>query len=288
VRELRERRRLRARLTRSPVERAAELLDVEIIRRFEGGLFGAVLVQRADGAQLVLKASDDSTLAPEWATGAATAMRMRARGYPAPPYAGTGTDGDVSWSLQGILSGQVPEVLDENCAQQLIGLARAHDVDAGEIRPWDELARDAAERWVSALGPLPHSFDAQLSAVLRDTADVALKQSTVVHGDFHHRNCLVTDDTVTGIFDWDIAGAGDWRFDLVCLAFACAIARKSCHPAAAEAVRAAAREECDDATAAFLMACQALRILSMTQAARPAALDRASERLKSALGGWWA
>jgi aminoglycoside phosphotransferase (APT) family kinase protein len=267
--------------------RAAALLDLTIVRRFEGGLFGAVLVRRGDGAELVLKASDDSTLAAEWATGAATAMRMRASGYPAPIYAGTGTDGDVSWSLQEVLPGQVPEVLDEHCAQQLIRLARAHDVDAGNARPWDELAREAAERWVSALGPLPHHFDAQLAAVLRDTADVALKHRTVVHGDFHQRNCLVTGDMVTGVFDWDIAGAGDWRFDLVCLAFGCAIAPKFCHPAAAEAVHAAARDECDDATAAFLMACQSLRILSMTQAGRPAALDRASERLESALVTWW-
>ena len=244
-------------------------------------------MRRVDGEQLVLKASDDPTRAPEWATGAATAMRMRARGYPAPFYSGTGTDGDVSWSLQEALSGRVPDVLDERCALQLIRLAREHDVDAGLSRPWDQLAREAAERWLASLGPLPHGFDAQLATVLRDTADVALSRTTVVHGDFHHRNCLVTGEDVTGVFDWDIAGAGDWRFDLICLAFGCAVAPKSCQPAAAEAVEAAAHAECDDATAAFLMACQTLRILSMTRAARPAALDRASERLESALLGWW-
>ena len=108
--------------------------------------------------------------------------------------------------------------------QQLIGLAREHNVEAGAVRAWDKLAREVAERWARGLGPLPNGFDAQLAAVLRDTADVELSHTTVVHGDFHHRNCLVTGDTVTGIFDWDIAGAGDWRFDLVCLAFACAIA----------------------------------------------------------------
>ncbi len=194
-------------------------------------------------------------------------MRMRASGYPAPTYVGTGTDGDVSWSLQEILPGRVPEVLDLRYAQQLIGLVRKHNVDAGAVRAWNDLAREAADRWSRGLGPLPHGFDAQLGAVLRDTADVALSQTTVVHGDFHHRNCLVTGDTVTGIFDWDISGAGDWRFDLICLAFGCAVAPKSCHRAAAEAVEAAARDECEDATAAFLMACQSLRILSMVQAA---------------------
>ena len=214
-------------------------------------------------------------------------MRMRASGYPAPTYVGTGTDGDVSWSLQEVLPGRVPDVLDEPRAQQLIGLAREHNVEAGAVRAWDKLAREVAERWTRGLGPLPNGFDAQLAAVLRDTADVELSHTTVVHGDFHHRNCLVTGDTVTGIFDWDIAGAGDWRFDLVCLAFACAIAPKSCQPAAAEAVQAATHAECDGPTAAFLMACQTLRILSMTQAARPAALDRTSERLESALVGWW-
>ena len=287
MRELRLGRRLRARLSPSPVERAAARLDLTIVRPFDGGVFGAVLVQRADSEQLVLTASDDISLASEWATGAAMATRLRARGYPAPVYAGTGCDDDVAWSLQHVLAGEVPALLSEACALQLIGLAQAHAVDAGTTRAWDVLARQAAMRWLLDIGSLPHAFDDRLAAVLRDTADVTVLRTTIVHGDFHHRNCLVSGEQITGVFDWDIAGAGDWRFDLVCLAFGSAVGPKTCEPGAAEAFVAAARAECDAATAAFLMACQTLRILSMTRTRRPAALERTSTRLEAALGGWF-
>ena len=40
-----------------------------------------------------------------------------------------------------------------------------------------------------------------------------------MHGDFHHRDFSLDEGRVTGVFDWDIAGPGEWRFDLVNLAF---------------------------------------------------------------------
>jgi aminoglycoside phosphotransferase (APT) family kinase protein len=39
-----------------------------------------------------------------------------------------------------------------------------------------------------------------------------------VHGDFHHENLLIRDGRITGV-DWDGAGRGDRRFDLVTLRF---------------------------------------------------------------------
>ncbi len=288
MRELRLRRRLRARLTGTPVERAAARLDLTIVRPFEGGVFGAVLARRADGAELVLKASEQVDLVSEWRTGAAMAALLRARGYPAASYVEVGADDELVWSLQEILPGTVPEVLTEAFADQLIDLVRSHDIDSGLTREWDTLAREAVHRWLADLAPLPGSFDEQLAATLRDTADVTLARTTVVHGDFHHRNCLVTDDEVTGVFDWDIAGAGDWRFDLVSLAFGCSVAGKGCEPAALEAVSAAVRHACDPTVAAFLMCCQTTRILWMRRLRGPAALDRASLRLQETLAPWWA
>jgi aminoglycoside phosphotransferase (APT) family kinase protein len=288
VRELRLGRRFRARLTPSPVERAAARLGLTIVHPFDGGVFGAVAVRRADGAELVLKASEQVDLASEWRTGAAMAALLRARRYPAARYVEVGADEELAWSLQEILPGTVPAVLTEACADQLIDLARSHDIDCGLTREWDTLAREAVHRWLADLGPLPNSFDAHLTATLRDTAGVTLRRTTVVHGDFHHRNCLVTGGEVTGVFDWDIAGAGDWRFDLVCLAFDGSVSRRACEPAALEAVSAAVRQECDEEVAGFLMACQTARVLWMWRVRGPSALERASLHLQKRLASWWA
>jgi aminoglycoside phosphotransferase (APT) family kinase protein len=108
-----------------------------------------------------------------------------------------------------------------------------------------------------------------------------------VHGDFHHRNFLEIDGRVTGVFDWDIAGPGDWRFDLVNLAFGCQMYPKTCETSALEAVIAAVREHCDEPTAAFLTACQTLRSLSMLRGSRPDWIGQASKRLQTRLACWW-
>ena len=101
-----------------------------------------------------------------------------------------------------------------------------------------------------------------LGGTLTETRDPSLAQTTIVHCDFHHRNFLVEDGRVTGVFDWDIATPGDWRFDLVCLAFVCQMYPKTCEPDALATVITAVHEHCDVPTAAFLMACQTLRRLS--------------------------
>ena len=40
-----------------------------------------------------------------------------------------------------------------------------------------------------------------------------------MHGNFHHENLLIRDGRITGVIDWDGAGRGDRRFDLVTLRF---------------------------------------------------------------------
>ena len=145
----------------------------------------------------------------------------------------------------------------------------------------------SSRRALGELAPLPDRFDEVLAPVLDDTADVVLAQTAIVHGDFHHRNLLVDGDEVTGVFDWEIAGPGDWRFDLVCLAFACQMYPKTVEPAAFSAVMDGVREHCDAPVAAFLTACQTLRALSMIRAQRPEWIERASRRMQSALACWW-
>ncbi len=150
-------------------------------------------------------------------------------------------------------------------------------------RPWDALAREVARRALAELEPLPDRFDETLNGTLGETEDLALAQTTIVHGDFHHRNLLVDDGRVTGVFDWDIAGPGEWRFDLVNLAFACQMYPKTCEPDALATVIAAVHEHCDAPTAAFLTACQTLRALSMLRSRRPDWLEPASRRMQATL-----
>lgn len=266
---------------------AADVLGLQILRRFNDSMFGAALVESREGTVLVLKASTELKLAPEWAVGAAMAARLREHGYPASHYLETGTTGAVTWSLQAVLPGRVPVMFTVGHAEQLLALARRHDVDSGLRRPWDEQARDVSRRALADLGPLPNAFDATLRTVLDRTEKVVLAQTTIVHGDFHHRNLLVDGDRITGVFDWDIAGPGDWRFDLVNLAFGCQMYPKACDSTALAKVIAAVHEHCDGPTAAFLTACQTLRALSMLRTNRPDWLGEASTRMQTTLVDWW-
>src|SRR5688572_15364874 len=123
------------------VDSAADALGLRIVRRFEAAMFGAVLVEGRGHEPLILKASSDLKLAEEWALGATMAARLRERGYPASDYVEMGTIGDVTWSLQAVLPGRVPQMFTIGHAEQLIALARRHDIDAGQAQPWEELAR---------------------------------------------------------------------------------------------------------------------------------------------------
>jgi aminoglycoside phosphotransferase (APT) family kinase protein len=270
------------------VEAAAEVLGLRIVRSFDESMFGAALVEGRGSTLAVLKASTDLTLAPAWATGAAMATRLRECGYPASNYLETGTTETVTWSLQAVLPGHVPAVFSVGHAEQLVALAQRHDIDAGMQQPWGDIARDISRRALADLAPLPDRFDETLRAVVDGTDDVRLAQTTIVHGDFHHRNFLVDDaGRVTGVFDWDIAGPGDWRFDLVNLAFACQMYPKTCEADALGAVIAAVHEHCDAPTAAFLTACQTLRALSMLKSRHVDWVEPASRRMRATLVEWW-
>ena len=247
-------------------------------------MFGAALVEGRGEEPLILKASSDLQLAQEWAMGATMAARLRERGYPASDYVETGTTGEVTWSLQAVLPGRVPQVFTVGHAEQLIALARRHDTDAGDAQPWEELAREISLRALAEVGPLPDRFDEMLMSALDETADLA--QSTIVHADFHHRNFLAVDDRVTGVFDWDIACPGDWRFDLVCLAFACQMYPKTCEPDALEVTIEAMHAHCNTPAAAFLTACQAVRALSMLRKRNPDWIEPASQRMHATFVQW--
>jgi aminoglycoside phosphotransferase (APT) family kinase protein len=171
----------------------------------------------------------------------------------------------------------VPERLDVRLAQQLVGLARRHDVDSGMRRPWRDDAIAAARGW---LAPELNDADAAvLTRALDNGADADLIETAIVHGDFHFRNCLVENGLVTGVFDWEIAGPGDWRFDLVNFGFWCLTYPKVVDDDARDVVLAAIREQCPPDVAALMFACQALRAISM-----PGGRPKTGARIVRAIG----
>lgn len=267
------------------VTQVAESLGLSIIAPFALGTFGAWAVATADGEELVLKVQSDPALEPVWATGAEMAARLHERGYPNPRILRVGSTGAVVWSLQERLAGEVLRRLTPTHATQLIALAGRHDVDSGRSRPWREEAIAAARVWLESTPVEPNDARVLAGAIDRGE-DAEILRTTIVHGDFHHGNSLVDGNEVTGVFDWEIAGPGDWRFDLVMLAFGCHVRPDSCEPAASALVTEAVRSACPDDVAALMMACQVLRQSSMIAARAPDRAATACGRMVAALDGW--
>jgi aminoglycoside phosphotransferase (APT) family kinase protein len=68
-----------------------------------------------------------------------------------------------------------------------------------------------ARSWLSdaIVNGLGGDHAASLSAALSAGARVDLLETSIVHGDFHFRNCLVDDrGVVTGVFDWESRDQG--------------------------------------------------------------------------------
>ena len=206
------------------------------------------------------------------------AARLRERGYHASNYLETGITGDVTWSLQAVLPGRVPSMLTVGHAEQLVALACRHAIDSGESRPWDELAREVVMASPRRGGAAARPVRGDPRGHAHGDSGPLPRADDHVHHDFHHRNFLVEDGRVTGVFDWDIATPGDWRFDLVSFAWVCQMYPKSCEPDALATVVTAVHEHCDAPTAAFLMACQVLRSLSQLRRGQPARVGSASRR----------
>jgi aminoglycoside phosphotransferase (APT) family kinase protein len=267
------------------VRDVAAALGLSIIGPFGYGTFGAIAVVTADGEELVLKAQADPALEPVWATGAEMAARLHERGYPNPRILRVGSTGAAVWSLQERLPGEVPRRLTLAHAAQLVTLAGRHDIDSGHARPWREDAIAAAREWLTTT-PIDPTHARVLAAAIDRGEGAEILQSTIVHGDFHHGNALVEGDEVTGVLDWEIAGPGDWRFDLVMLAFGCHIRPDTCEPAASALVTEAVRSHCPDDVAALMMACQVLRQASMVAARWPDSAARACGRMVATLDRW--
>jgi aminoglycoside phosphotransferase (APT) family kinase protein len=282
--------------TRDLLARVAAEIGVEVVRRPSGGENGAAYVRDDRGRDLVLKATPGADAAPAWARGAALAGALGRAGYPAPRRVRTGVAPatGATWSLQDVLPGAVPDCSTAAHVRQLAALAERHAGRAPRPDPgWPgglvRLAATAATR--VAAGPASArrwgaEIAARLPALAGEPAPASRRQD-VVHFDFHHRNYLAEGDEVTGVFDWEAARAGDWRFDLATLAFwACLAGTEMAPDAKATAVERAVAV-CPAPALALYGSCLAARTLAFYTDRRPALVAPAADAIGARVAAWW-
>ncbi len=263
----------------------AEHLGLEVVRPLAGGEFGATIVRDARGEQLVLKALPSTAFARRFGLGAELAGRLREKGYPAPAYAGTGIALGASWSLQEYLSGSVPDVMSAGHAKRLCDLVTMHASAAGGRQ---NMPRETESRFATIEArEETSSLAAEIRAVIERSQGIALFDDGVVHGDFHHRNYLAIGHQVTGVFDWELARIGDWRSDLVTLAFWAAIVPAQVPPEVAEIIQRRLVSECPHDVIAYFAAHCALRQLDFDVREHPERLLVARDAIEAHVAPWW-
>ena len=271
------------------IEDIDRALNLRVVRKFEGGEFGATLVADARGVQMVLKAIRSRDFLVRVETGARMAGQMRARGYPAPEYLGTGVELGMTWSLQTVLPGEIPDVLERGFAEQLLALAERHKDAAGEDGDWLAGALKNARRAARSIQQHPDApaLAAEASVAVQRCAKVELGHGDVVHGDFHHRNFLAVGDTISGVFDWELSTPGDWRVDVATLAFWSKIVPSQIRPTVAAIVEERLHGIAEPEIVALFGACLALNIIEFDQRVHPERLADLLRLLEEHIAPWW-
>ena len=247
------------------------------------------MVADVSGHELVLKALPSEAWAPTFERGVAIARHMRARGYPAPVYQGTGTALGATWSLQASLPGECPDLVRETHMRRLLELADAHaGASPGPGYDANEEFRGASHSLEAALSlDASRPLGEELALVIDQLGDLPLCQDGVVHGDFHHRNFLAVGDEVTGIFDWEFACTGDWRQDLVTLAYSSALMPEQVPENIGRIAIDHARAACSPEVFAFFAASRALSQLGFAARVRADRLPRIVNTIETAVRSWW-
>jgi hypothetical protein len=191
-----------------------------------GGEVGAAFVRWSDGRRSVLKWRPGTRLDDLLAGPIAVSEAVRAAGAPVPETQLAVQLGSAIATLQELLPGAPITQLDSIGLDQALAfnelqaglLANRPDIPSlalflredgpgfclhGPLRAHDRRTA-RLDDWITAVGleyPGP------------------LRGDDAVHVDFHPGNLLAVDGTITGIIDWDGAGRGDRRLDLVTLRF---------------------------------------------------------------------
>jgi aminoglycoside phosphotransferase (APT) family kinase protein len=280
----------------------AEALGWRLVRRCTGGEFGATVVEDDHGGRAILKAVPDAAPWSDTPWGASIGLvdRLRATGYPAPRYLASGTVAGHRYTLQEELAGSVPDRIDVDYMQQLLALAERHAGMGGGLRAagvpawsgWVHGAlagtyRPARRAVMRASHPEAARLADEVEALGRRVRRLVVPSGDVVHGDFHHRNMLAERGRVTAVIDWEQTTPGDWRYDVVWLAFCCQIDSRRIDPTAAELSRARVDLLLTPAEQAVYAGLVAIRILDLFAQLWPARLPRAIGWCKSHLAPQW-
>jgi aminoglycoside phosphotransferase (APT) family kinase protein len=127
----------------------------------------------------------------------------------------------------------------------------------------------------------------ELARVIESADEMELLEDGIVHNDFHHRNYLAAGDHVTGVFDWELASVGDWRADLVTLAFWSSIVTEQVPGEVAAYVTEAMRSRCPPKITAFFAARVAIRQLDFVVRVHPDRVSGMVNSIEERIAPWW-
>jgi Phosphotransferase enzyme family len=212
------------RITRALAEQTGVRLTVE--GPCAGGQVGTAYVRRPDGHRAVLKWRPGITLDELRRGPLAVADELRVRGYPAPATETAVQIGDDVIMVLQLLPGTKIDRFTRRHLDQVLtllgsqvgALAERTDIPANNLH----LRSDGPGFCLHE--PL-RQFSPRSARLERGVAQVGaghpgqLPGVDAVHHDLHPGNILAVDGAITGVVDWDGAGRGDCRFDLVTLRF---------------------------------------------------------------------
>lgn len=215
--------------TETRVEDIAVALGLTVDRRLTGGAFGALSVRTAAGAPAVLKMlpTDGFWSEPRVRAALELAESLRSNGYPAPRYLDVGVVSDRVYTLQEMVNGAAPEVLQPEHVQTMIDLRLRQVGTASPDPTWAEevvasiRANDGEGQGLLRFTGTPEVIELLEEAlVMGERIDAAIfSNSDVVHNDFGAHNVLVRGGRVIAVVDWEGARVGDSRADLATFAW---------------------------------------------------------------------